>query len=56
VLAPRDFFVHIGIPLFGIKGILPNKDQNIVTLLKHKGCKKLSFISLASRSKWWLNE
>lgn len=31
-----------------------NMDQNIVIILRHKGCRKLPFISLASRSKWWL--
>ncbi len=51
----NKFSVHIvAFHFFCDEGILSNKDQNIITLLKNKGCTKLSSISLVSRSKWWL--
>jgi len=27
------------IPFFCVEGILPKKDQGIITFIKHKGCK-----------------
>jgi hypothetical protein len=42
--------LFIAFHFFCVEGILLNMDQNMVTLLKHKGCKKLPSISLASRS------